>query len=192
MPRLLLLACWMAVSTRAEVPAADRAKLLSGIDANAAHYGEISRKIWEYAEVGLQRSKEFSAVARRIAEGRLHDQRQYRRHPDGIHRKMGTGQTCNRHFGRVRRAARAFAGRCTRPKASASGGPGHGCGHNLFGTASAFAAITVQQYMQANKCAARCAFTGTHAEEGGAARSTWRAPALSRTSTSCWHGIRAL
>jgi aminobenzoyl-glutamate utilization protein B len=47
------------------------------------------------------------------------------------------------------------------------GAPGHGCGHNLLGAASLFAAVTVKDWMAANKIAGTIRFYGTPAEEGG-------------------------
>ena len=49
-------------------------------------------------------------------------------------------------------------------------GPGHGCGHHLFGTASTAAAIAVKEWLVANKHAGTLRFYGTPAEEGGAGK----------------------
>ena len=47
------------------------------------------------------------------------------------------------------------------------GGPGHGCGHHLFGTAAAAAAIAVKDWLAAERAAGTVRFYGTPAEEGG-------------------------
>src|SRR5207237_2775445 len=47
------------------------------------------------------------------------------------------------------------------------GQPGHGCGHNLFGTASTAAAIAVKDWLEANHRSGTIRFYGTPAEEGG-------------------------
>lgn len=44
---------------------------------------------------------------------------------------------------------------------------GHGCGHNLLGTAAVEAAIGVAEYIKANKCSGTVKYCGTPAEEGG-------------------------
>jgi aminobenzoyl-glutamate utilization protein B len=49
-------------------------------------------------------------------------------------------------------------------------GPGHGCGHHLFGTASTAAAIAVKDWMTANKRGGTVKFFGTPAEEGGSGK----------------------
>jgi aminobenzoyl-glutamate utilization protein B len=51
-----------------------------------------------------------------------------------------------------------------------NGGPGHGCGHNLLGAASLFAAVTIKDWLADNKIAGTIRFYGTPAEEGGAGK----------------------
>jgi aminobenzoyl-glutamate utilization protein B len=49
-------------------------------------------------------------------------------------------------------------------------GPGHGCGHHLFGTASTAAAVAVKEWLAANKRPGTIRFYGTPAEEGGSGK----------------------
>lgn len=48
-----------------------------------------------------------------------------------------------------------------------TGAPGHGCGHNLLGTASAAAAIAVKEWLVQGRRAGTVRYYGTPAEEGG-------------------------
>lgn len=50
------------------------------------------------------------------------------------------------------------------------GGPGHACGHHLFGTASVAAAVTLKDWLIKNKKAGTVKLFGTPAEEGGSAK----------------------
>jgi aminobenzoyl-glutamate utilization protein B len=52
-------------------------------------------------------------------------------------------------------------------KPLADGASGHGCGHNLFGTASSAAAIAIKNWLVANKRSGTVRLYGTPAEEGG-------------------------
>jgi aminobenzoyl-glutamate utilization protein B len=52
-------------------------------------------------------------------------------------------------------------------KPRVNGGPGHGCGHNLLGAASLFAAATIKEWMAEKKIPGVIRFYGTPAEEGG-------------------------
>ena len=51
-----------------------------------------------------------------------------------------------------------------------SGGHGHGCGHNLLGSAAMLAATAVKDWLSANKVPGRVRYYGCPAEEGGAAK----------------------
>src|SRR6187455_2426376 len=50
------------------------------------------------------------------------------------------------------------------------GGHGHGCGHNLLGSAALLAATAVKDWLAVNKVPGRVRYYGCPAEEGGAAK----------------------
>src|ERR1700688_3811650 len=56
------------------------------------------------------------------------------------------------------------------PRPLETGGPGHGCGHNLLGSAALLAATAVKDWLAANKVPGRVRYYGCPAEEGGAAK----------------------
>src|SRR6201996_1081167 len=56
------------------------------------------------------------------------------------------------------------------PRPIEIGGHGHGCGHNLLGTAALVAATAVKDWLAANKVPGRVRYYGCPAEEGGAAK----------------------
>jgi aminobenzoyl-glutamate utilization protein B len=51
-----------------------------------------------------------------------------------------------------------------------NGGHGHGCGHNLLGSAAMLAATAVKDWLEVNKVPGRVRYYGCPAEEGGAAK----------------------
>lgn len=51
-----------------------------------------------------------------------------------------------------------------------AGGHGHGCGHNLLGSAAMLAATAVKDWLAGNKVPGRVRYYGCPAEEGGAAK----------------------
>ncbi len=59
----------------------------------------------------------------------------------------------------------------TEPKPLPGDGMGHGCGHNLLGSAALLAATAVKDWLAANGIAGRVCYYGCPAEEGGAAKS---------------------
>src|SRR5580700_7125703 len=56
------------------------------------------------------------------------------------------------------------------PRPVEANGNGHGCGHNLLGSASLLAATAVKDYLAANGIKGRVRYYGCPAEEGGAAK----------------------
>jgi aminobenzoyl-glutamate utilization protein B len=58
----------------------------------------------------------------------------------------------------------------TEPRPLPGSGYGHGCGHNLLGSASMLAAAAVKDYLAANGIKGRVRYYGCPAEEGGAAK----------------------
>jgi aminobenzoyl-glutamate utilization protein B len=56
------------------------------------------------------------------------------------------------------------------PRPLAGNGHGHGCGHNLLGSASMLAATAVKDYLAAHGIKGRVRYYGCPAEEGGAAK----------------------
>ncbi len=56
------------------------------------------------------------------------------------------------------------------PRPIPGNGNGHGCGHNLLGSASLLAATAVKDYLAANGLKGRVRYYGCPAEEGGAAK----------------------
>ena len=49
-------------------------------------------------------------------------------------------------------------------------GAGHACGHHLFGAASAWAAVTIKEWIEQNNIKGTIRFYGTPAEEGGSGK----------------------
>ena len=56
------------------------------------------------------------------------------------------------------------------PRPVEVGGHGHGCGHNLLGSAALLAATAVKDWLSAHKMLGRVRYYGCPAEEGGAAK----------------------
>lgn len=61
------------------------------------------------------------------------------------------------------------AGACEH-KEIETGGHGHGCGHNLLGSATMLAAVAMKDWLAENKIPGRVRYYGCPAEEGGAAK----------------------
>jgi len=75
------------------------------------------------------------------------------------------------------------------PRPLEAGGHGHGCGHNLLGSAALLAATAVKDWLMANKAPGRVRYYGCPAEEGGAAKTFMvRSRAFADTDIAItWH-----
>ncbi len=71
----------------------------------------------------------------------------------------------------------------------AANGSGHGCGHNMLGSASLLAAVAVKDWLAANGLPGRVRYYGCPAEEGGSAKGFMvRAGVFDDVDAAiCWH-----
>lgn len=74
-------------------------------------------------------------------------------------------------------------------EADMPGGNGHGCGHNLLGTASLAAAVAVKQYMEENGIKGTVRYYGCPGEEGGSGKTFMARAGLfdDVDFAICWH-----
>jgi len=74
-------------------------------------------------------------------------------------------------------------------EAEVPGANGHGCGHNLLGTASLAAAVAVKQYLQENNLSGTVRYYGCPGEEGGSGKTFMvRAGLFDDVDFAlCWH-----
>ena len=92
------------------------------------------------------------------------------RHPVGVHRHDRLGPAGDRDPRRVRRAAGPLAAGRAGPAPRDGITAGHGCGHHLFGTASAAACLALAEPIKAGTLKGTLRFYGCPAEEGGSAK----------------------
>ena len=71
------------------------------------------------------------------------------------------------------------------------GGSGHGCGHNMLGSASLLAAVAVKDYLTQSGLKGRVRYYGCPAEEGGSSKGFMvRSGAFEDVDVAiCWHDL---
>ena len=74
-------------------------------------------------------------------------------------------------------------------KRSAGGACGHGCGHNLLGTASLGAAIAIKRFLETQKCSGTVILFGCPGEEGGSGKAFMARDGVfdELDAALCWH-----
>jgi aminobenzoyl-glutamate utilization protein B len=147
--------------------AADRNSMLSRMDARAAHYGEVSRQIWEYAEVGYKEHKSAALLKAELQKAGFQIQDNVGGIPTAFVASWGLGKPVIGILGEYDALPELSQDIVPQRKPRTNGAPGHGCGHNLLGTAAAFAAISVKEFLAEERGAGTIRFYGTPAEEGG-------------------------
>jgi len=144
-----------------------RRAVVDDINAGTGRYGQMSRDIWEAAEVGYKETKssallrdELKAAGFRIEEG-------VAGMPTAFVATWGSGKPVIGVMGEYDALPGLSQESVPEQKARVAGGAGHGCGHNLFGVASMAAAIAVKRQLESRKLPGTIRFFGTPAEEGG-------------------------
>jgi aminobenzoyl-glutamate utilization protein B len=167
--RILLSLClfaFAAIGVRA-VHFDGRDEMLRKMDERAEHYGKLSRQIWEFAEVGYKEKQSSELLKSELRAAGFQIQDNVGEIPTAFSATYGSGKPVIGIMGEYDALPGLSQMDAPEKKARIAGAPGHGCGHNLFGVASAFAAVAVKEYLIANKVSGTIRFYGTPAEEGG-------------------------
>jgi aminobenzoyl-glutamate utilization protein B len=150
--------------------AADRSSLLETMSANGAPYNQLSRQIWEFAETGYKETKSSAVLKETLRAAGFRIEENIGGIPTAFSATWGEGKPAIGILGEYDALPGLSQQDIPTKQPRVEGAPGHGCGHNLLGTASTFAAIEVKRYMEANKLRGTLRFFGTPAEEGGSGK----------------------
>ncbi|HLX42024.1 MAG TPA: amidohydrolase [Bryobacteraceae bacterium] len=141
--------------------------VLSRVAAHADHFGQVSRQIWETAELGFHESKSSALLQQGLRANGFEINASVAGMPTGFVASFGSGKPVIALMGEFD----ALPGLSQKDQPAQSpvtaGAPGHGCGHNLLGSASALAAVAIKEEMQARGLKGTLRYYGTPAEEGG-------------------------
>ncbi len=168
---VLILSVFSLPSTIAKHSIDEREEILKKMDGRAEYFGDLSRRIWEFAEVGYKENNSSSLLKAELRAAGFQIQENVAEIPTAFVATFGQGKPVIGILGEYD----ALPGLSqisfiAEKRARVAGGPGHGCGHNLFGTASVFAAITLKDYLVEKKISGTIKFFGTPAEEGGSGK----------------------
>ena len=129
-----------------------------------------ARKIWEWSEPGYQEENSSGLLADWLEGHQFRVKRGIAEIPTAFTAEYGSGKPVIAILGEFDAL----------PGLSQAGVPyreprpdsqyGHGCGHHLFGTASAMAAIAIARQIEAGRLSGTVRYYGCPAEEGGSAK----------------------
>ncbi len=163
----LLCVLWGLFPVVAQVSETDRETILKSMDKRAARYNQLSKQIWGYAELGFAEMQSASALEKELAAAGFKIAANVGGAPTAFTASWGAGKPVIAILGEYDALPGLSQAPVPEREAMLANGPGHGCGHNLLGTASAFAAIVAKEYLENHKMSGTIRYYGTPAEEGG-------------------------
>jgi len=147
--------------------------VLTHVAAHAEHFGEVSRQIWETPELGFHENRSSILLQQELKANGFRVKADLAGMPTAFTAEFGSGGPVIAILGEFD----ALPGLSQKDVPSQSpvidGAPGHGCGHNLLGSAAALAVVAIKEEMQAKGIKGTIRYYGTPAEEGGDAVLTW-------------------
>ena len=139
--------------------------LLNSIEEKTLELTSLSDKIWEAAEVAFREDKSAEYLIEYAEANGLKIERGLAGMPTAFTASYGKGKPVIGIIGEF--DALPGLSQTTAPYRDEliEGGAGHGCGHNLFGTASLGAAIAIKELIEKGSIEGTVKFFGTPAEE---------------------------
>lgn len=149
----------------------DKEKVIQSLNGKHDYYSNIAQQIWEFAELGYLEDKSSALLQSELSKAGFKIEKGVAGIPTAFVASYGSGQPIIGILGEFDAlpglSQEAFA---PERRIKVDGAPGHGCGHNLFGTGSMAAAIEVKEWLIKNKKSGTVRYYGTPAEEAGDAK----------------------
>ena len=157
--------CILLLSAAVTLSAAD--DVLSRVAAHAGRVGDVSRQIWETPELAFHENRSSVLLQQELKANGFTVKADLAGMPTAFTAEWGSGSPVIGIMGEFD----ALPGLSQKDIPTISpvtdGAPGHGCGHNLLGSASALAVVAIKEEMQARGLKGTIRYYGTPAEEGG-------------------------
>lgn len=171
MTRILAL---LLLTMTAALPAAqaeDADDVMARIDARYDFTAGVSRKIWEWAEVGYQETQSSALLAGELKKAGFSVERGVAGIPTAFVARwsQGDGPTIA-ILGEFDALPGINQDAVSARTEIAGKHAGHACGHNLFGAGSLTAAISIKEWLKRTGAPGEIRFYGTPAEEGGSGK----------------------
>ena len=144
-------------------------KTLNAIDNQMVKYTDIAQKIWSYAEMGYQEERSSNLLQNTLAEAGFEVESGVAEIPTAFVASYGSGSPVIAILGEYD-ALPGLSQQAVPYKLTNNGKAGHACGHHLFGTASAAAAIAIKNFIKENNITGTVKYYGCPAEEGGSGK----------------------
>ena len=129
-------------------------------------FGRISDAIWSYAELGLQEHRSSALLIKTLEDAGFTVEKGLAGMPTCFVASYGSGKPVVGILAEYDALPMlSQQGRTPKQTPVVAGAPGHGCGHNLMGSAATAAAIAVKQAMDKHEITGTIKLFGSPAEE---------------------------
>ena len=134
-------------------------------------FNNVALEIWNYAELGYLENKSSSLLAKSLASNGFKIKKGVADIPTAFIAEFNNGGPVIAILGEFDALpGLAQSSSPFKEMINNQTGAGHACGHNLFGAASAWAAVVVKDWLVKNNIQGTIRFYGTPAEEGGSGK----------------------
>lgn len=149
---------------------AQKNRLAESIQNRDVETWKAAKQIWEWAEPGYQETKSSKLLADMLERNGFQVERGVAQIPTAFVATAGSGTPVIGILGEYDALPGLSQKAVPVREAAQPGGYGHGCGHHLFGVASASAAIAIAEQIRAGQIKGTVRYYGCPAEEGGSAK----------------------
>jgi len=149
---------------------AEKEKIIASIQGKEANYARIAHQIWSYAEPGYLEVKSSALLQEELKNAGFDVKAGVAEIPTAFVASYGSGEPVIGILAEYDALPGLSNVDEPEQKALVSGAAGHGCGHNLFGTASVAAAIAVKDWLKSSGTKGTIRLYGCPAEEGGSGK----------------------
>lgn len=148
----------------------EKKAVIQSLEAKKQQYVDVATNIWNLAELGYKEGKSASLLQSMLKEEGFTIETGVAGIPTAFTATFGSGSPVIGVLGEYD-ALPGFSQDAVPFKKELAGNTnGHACGHHLFGSASAAAAIAVKNWLKTTGRKGTIRFYGTPAEEGGAGK----------------------
>ena len=145
-------------------------EIIKSVEAKRLEYAHIARQIWEFAELGYLEENSSSLLQSTLKKEGFSVEAGVAEIPTAFVASYGKGRPIIGILAEFDALPGMSQDTVPERKPYPPNEHGHGCGHNLFGTASTAAAIAVKHWLAESGQAGTVRLYGTPAEEGGAGK----------------------
>ena len=145
-------------------------KALDWIAENESRIIEVSDRIWQFAELGLQEFKSSSLLAEELRRAGFKAEMGVAGMPTAFVATYGSGKPVKGVKGEYDALPGLSQKPVPRKDPLVEGAPGHGCGHNIHGASGMAGAIAAKVAMEAYGLKGTIRFFGTPAEESASGK----------------------